>query len=162
MGASPASEPAAIAFGAAAGLVHPATGYLLGHTLRIADEVAVALAATPAGAGQGATGERYRVAHRAIWSTDRQRVWALYQFGLEVLLQLDTDGLQAFFDRFFALPADDWADFLSARASAPGLARTMLTFFEAAPFPLQRRLAGAAVGNHGRALATRWIRAHRG
>lgn len=131
----PAAEGAVIPIGAAAGWVHPASGYLLGHGLgwaRAAGRIA----------GQGASAADV---WNAVWPADRRRMWALYRFGLDVLLRLDREQTSAFFSEFFELPADRVQAYLSASGDASMLASTMWTLFADGSWALKRRLAAAGL-----------------
>lgn len=43
-------------------------------------------------------------AWNALWPMERKRQRAFFLFGLELILQLDKDGIRDFFDTFFKLP----------------------------------------------------------
>ena len=129
----PAAAGAVIPLGAAAGWVHPASGYLLGHGLGWARDAA-RVAAT------GATAEEV---WQAAWPADRRRMWALYRFGLEVLLRCDHAQTSAFFEEFFQLPQERVQAYLTASGSANELAATMWMLFAQGSWPLKRRLAAA-------------------
>ncbi len=155
-GALPDPRQRTVGFGGAAGMVHPATGYLLARTLAAAPVLADALAGELG--REGADPARAsRAAWEALWPADRRRRHALFRFGMEALLRLDAAETRAFFAAFFRLPEEEWAGYLSDRLPARRLARTMGRFFAAASPRLRARLAGAAAGAEGvrllRALA---------
>eukprot|EP00629_Pelagomonadales_sp_RCC1024_P000533 CAMPEP_0119285580 /NCGR_PEP_ID=MMETSP1329-20130426/32458_1 /TAXON_ID=114041 /ORGANISM="Genus nov. species nov., Strain RCC1024" /LENGTH=521 /DNA_ID=CAMNT_0007286291 /DNA_START=151 /DNA_END=1713 /DNA_ORIENTATION=+ len=108
-----------VAFGAAAALVHPATGYQLCRCLAAAPAVAAALGssleAAPADADRAA-----RAAYGALWNrkTSLQREFAL--FGGEFLMTLDAEALRGWFAGFFALDEAVWAGFLAGWPGLPG------------------------------------------
>jgi len=134
MGAQPPTAAGAvIPLGAAAGWVHPASGYLLGHGLGWARDAA-RVAAT------GATAEEV---WQAAWPADRRRMWALYRFGLEVLLRCDHAQTSAFFEEFFQLPPERVQAYLTASGSANELASTMWMHFQQGSWRLKRLLAAA-------------------
>jgi lycopene beta-cyclase len=114
-------------FGAAAGYVHPATGYSVGASLRAAPRVAAAIAAG------GDVGD-------AVWPAESRRTRRLHQFGLDVVLGLDRAGLAGFFDAFFDLPVERWRDYLRIDASPAGVAAVMTEVFRSSPWPVRRRL----------------------
>lgn len=101
-----------IAFGAAAGLVHPATGYQLCRALKASGDVAKALGVSlrdPTTPPDIAAARAYA----ALWgkTTKLQRDFAL--FGGDFLLTLDSKDLRGWFTAFFALPIEVWAGFLA-------------------------------------------------
>ncbi len=111
-----------LGFGAAAGHVHPATGYLVAGALHRAPRVAAGLAA--------ALGRRRRPPARALWrlvwpARERRRN-LLQRMGLQMLLALPGARLGAFFRAFFSLPDRCWASFLAADGSAWRDLRTMM------------------------------------
>lgn len=141
-GGAPECTGRTMAWGAAASMVHPATGYSLGHTLRWARDAALPIAdivrAQPSSAS---------LDHLA-WPTDRARAWALFRFGLEALQDMDQRTTQQFFRTFFESSPDDAMDFLRWRLSAPGIRGFMWEFFRHAPSSIRWRLAthGAGIG----------------
>ena len=130
---------AVVGFGAAGGLVHPATGYSVAASLRLAPTLAAGLAAArrrgapPAGLA--------KAGWDAVWPADRRRARALERFGLDAMLRMDQADLGGFFDVFFSLPVDHWAGYLAGTASAADVAGIMARLFRAAPWELRRRLA---------------------
>ncbi|MDB4948641.1 MAG: lycopene cyclase family protein [Gemmatimonadetes bacterium] len=159
-GALPEGTQRAVGFGAAAGMVHPATGYSVARSLRAAPVLADAVA--------GALGREdvdpetaARTAWRALWPGDARRREALYRFGLEVLLTLDTEQTQAFFDAFCRLATDEWRGFLDATLTSRELAGSMGRFFSIVRPDLRARLAREAMGPAGAGLAAGIIQALR-
>jgi lycopene beta-cyclase len=112
----------ALRFGAAAGMVHPATGFLLGRVLRAAPTLAAALAAGDA-----------RTAWRALWPGDALRRAHLFRYGAAALGRLDADGTRAFFRAFFGMPLTFTTGYVGDRLSAGELARGMATLFGRLP-----------------------------
>lgn len=140
-----------VGYGAAAGMVHPATGYQVAAALSRAPAVAEALArALPHTSPAGAS----RAAWEAVWPADLRRQRALHELGLAVLLALDGDATRQFFRAFFELPVARWSGYLSGERSAGRLARTMLTVLRRAPLRLRPTIVVATLGGL-RALATR-------
>lgn len=119
-----------VPFGAAAGLVHPATGYGVADALRLAPLVADAIAAGGASA-----------ARRVVWSARARAVHRLRRAGLRTLLALGPDRTEGFFELFFDLPAHQQRAFLSGREDLTGTAAAMAGLFRAAPWGLRRVLA---------------------
>ena len=105
----PAREQAVVPFGAAAAMVHPATGYSVAHALRKAEPVAQAVVAALHEDGHDAS---IAAGNRAVWPTADRAAWELYGLGLESLLNMDARETSAFFDGFFDLPQTDWSGFL--------------------------------------------------
>jgi lycopene cyclase-like protein len=143
----PRGDQRTLAFGAAAAMVHPATGYLLANVLRRRGRVADAIASelqnwvSPGGPS--------RRIWQAIWTPDEVRTWRLYGFGLEVLCELDRAGIDRFFTEFFALSDRRWRNFVSARASAGELMSTMLRYYASASPSIRARLSAALLGREG-------------
>jgi lycopene cyclase-like protein len=117
-------------FGAAAGMVHPATGYGVGEALRLAPKVADAIV-------RGGAPE----AHRVVWSARARVVHRLRRAGLGTLLQLVPGEHAAFFELFFGLPAHRQRAFLSGREDVLGNAAAMAAMFRAAPWSLRKKMA---------------------
>lgn len=145
-GPMPARDQPLLGFGAAAGMVHPATGYQLSRALREAAPFAAALAAGleaggPAGAAQRGWAYLWRPAMRAQW--------AAFSLGAQALQTLSQAELQGFFDAFFELPEPQWRAFMGAALSRPALAATLLRFFSLAPAATRRALARAGQGAEG-------------
>lgn len=145
--ALPRGDQRTLAFGGAASMVHPATGYLLANVLRRRERVADAIAQElRAWVSPGGPSRRI---WQAIWTPDEVRTWRLFGFGLEVLCELDRAGIDRFFTEFFALPDRRWRDFVSTRASAPELMATMLRYYASASRPIRARLSAALFGREG-------------
>ncbi|WP_165491797.1 lycopene cyclase family protein [Egibacter rhizosphaerae] len=133
----PRRDQPVVGYGAAASMVHPASGYQVGEALRRAPTVAAALAeglADPHASPRTLAG----VGWAAVWPEDRRRQRALQDYGLEVLLALDPEELRRFFAAFFALPETTWCAYLSGGDSVSDLRRSMLAVFRRTP-----RLRGA-------------------
>jgi lycopene beta-cyclase len=120
-------KPLANAFGAAAGITHPATGYGVADMLALAPTVAKAIA-------------RGKPVHRAIWSPQAKAVRRLRLAGLATILALPPDRLPGFFALFFDLPPHHQRAFLSGRADLPGTAHAMAALFRVASWSLRRRM----------------------
>lgn len=142
----------AIAFGAAAAMVHPATGYHVATAIQRAPRLAAALrGAIDAGKGAGAIA---RAGHHAVWTSDDLRRDALYRLGLDVLLAMDTPSTQAFFHGFFTLPPADWRGYVSRTSSPLQVQRTMLGLMRRVPPDVRRRVLRSLLGTDtGRMLA---------
>jgi lycopene beta-cyclase len=128
-----------VGFGAAAGYVHPATGYSVTASLRAAPRVAAAIASARSSTADPARAAR--AAWDAVWPRPQRRTRALHDYGLEVLLGFGADDVAAFFGTFFSLPDDVWSPYLRVDAAPGEVARAMSAVFSRAPWGLRRRLA---------------------
>lgn len=132
-----------VAFGAAAGMVHPATGYQVGFALRQAPRLASTLARSLAADDTGSA--LARRGWDAVWPADLRRQRALYRLGLETLLRLDQPQLARFFTAFFDLPEQRRRAYLSGAPSAPALVTTMLLLLARVPTPLRATMLRTGV-----------------
>ncbi|HVM14070.1 MAG TPA: lycopene cyclase family protein [Egibacteraceae bacterium] len=147
-GPLPRRDEPVVGFGAAAGMVHPATGYQVGAALARAPMLATGLVdaldsshaspTTVAAAGW-----------RAVWPDDLLRQRALHLLGLEALLRFDPRSTRQFFRAFFDLPEHRWSGFLSGEESAGALASTMLSLFARVPAGVRGILAATAARHPG-------------
>ncbi len=148
----PDTRQRVIGFGGAASLVHPATGYQLGHALRRAPRLASALA----GALGDPRTDPVTAAHAgwaAVWSRTALRRRALEAFGLTALQRLDAHETRAFFDAFFALPDHTWQGYLDSTLPPVRLTAAMLRLFTVAPTPVRAKLLGTMLGRPASLLA---------
>lgn len=118
----------ALRFGAAGGLMNPATGYSVAQSLAAVDVVVAAVAA----------GDDPR---RALWPLRARLTYRLQLIGLSVLLGLSADDLVRFFDAFFRLSVRRQRAYLSARDDAGGVLAAMAAVFVRCPVRLQVRVA---------------------
>jgi lycopene beta-cyclase len=140
-------------YGGAASMVHPPSGYLVGHALRRAPEIAQAVAAA---LGSSGPQQAAQAAWLALWPRERVRRRALYLFGLASIMRCREPELQAFFGTFFQLPPASWQGYLSDTLSTRELLGTMVRLFLRAPMQmrftlmrsagLERRLLWQALG----------------
>jgi lycopene cyclase-like protein len=131
-----------VAFGAAAGMVHPATGYQLGRVMATAPAVARALASDREPAALAAQ------ANTACWPASRRRAWALYTFGMEALVSFDHAATCAFLRAFFALPQASALAFLKGEQAPAGIALAMARVLAHASPPTRKRLARLLIDHH--------------
>lgn len=117
------SPAGVVALGAAASLVHPATGYSLTHSLAIATRLADALATRSDHAA------RLDAAGRAVRSPAGHVVHAMRRRGLDVLLRMPPCDVPEFFERFFSLPPASQRGYLGAHDDVVGSMRAMLAVF---------------------------------
>lgn len=134
-------SPRVLGFGAAAPLVHPATGFSIAAALGlagpVADAVAVHLDAGPEAA--------LAAAREVVWPRQATAVHAFRRIGLEALLRMPPHDVPGFFDVFFDLPEQQRWDYLTGRDDLPGTIRTMVGLFAASGWGLRRRLVVPAV-----------------
>jgi lycopene beta-cyclase len=138
-GSRPSTEQPIVAFGAAAGYVHAATGFSVAASIRAAPRVAAAIAMTlNSAAGVVDSGP----VAEAVWPAPMRRTRVLHDFGLDVLLGLDDDEVRAFFDGFFDLGIDDWSSYLSIDTPPKQVSAVMARLFRSSSWQMRRRLAG--------------------
>lgn len=130
-----------LGFGAAAPLIHPATGFSLAASLALAPRVAEALAAQlPHGPGKALT-----AAHRTVWPVSAKAVHRLRRIGLESLLRMPPQDVPGFFEQFFALPERHRWTYLTGRDDVRGNIAAMNHLFGASNGRLRRHLVTSAV-----------------
>lgn len=138
-GARPDPGQPIVAFGAAAGYVHAATGFSVAASIRAAPRVAAAISeALSSGLGIVDVGS---IAN-SVWPTALRRTRVLHDYGLDVLLDLDDDEVRSFFDAFFELPAEDWTAYLRVDSPPKQISAVMARLFRSSSWRLRRRLAG--------------------
>lgn len=125
-GTPPVVPQRTIAYGAAAGMVHPASGYSVVNSIRTAPKVAKAMAA---GLKEGGEIEASRRAWDVLWGAEQRRQIGFYQFGMELLMSLRIEQMRNFFSTFFALPTDLSRGFLGNSLSSSELIMFALTTF---------------------------------
>ncbi len=150
-GPLPLGSQRLLGFGGAAGMVHPATGYMFTQVLRMRGPVAAQIARELGDWGD--PGAASRRVWSVIWPRERVRIWRLYTFGMDALAEMELASIDAFFDNFFALDPTHWRRFISAEVSPGALMSTMLRYFGSAPLGIKGRLAGALMGGPGLRMA---------
>lgn len=143
-----------LAFGSAAGRVHPVSGFQVAGALADAPGVARAVAAA---LWTGGPETAVQAGWEALWSPGRRAARELALLGVDALLTLPGDRLAHFFRTFFGLPASEWRAFLSPETGAGELACTMLRVFAASGGEVRLPLARAALGQPG--VSVRALRA---
>jgi lycopene beta-cyclase len=138
-GPRPVADQPVVAFGAAAGYVHPATGFSIASSMRasarVADAIADALAEGPASGAVDAA-----PIAEAVWPSSSRRTRQLHEYGLHTLLRLDDDGVRQFFGAFFDLPTEEWRRYLHIDAEPTDVARVMTDLFRSSSWSMRRRL----------------------
>jgi len=125
-----------LAFGAAAPFVHPATGFSLATSLRLAQPVADAVATHLWRGPVAAVG----AAREVVWSRPATLVDRIRRIGLEALLRMPPEEVPGFFDVFFALPERHRWAYLTGRDDVTGTLRAMVALFGVADTRLRGRL----------------------
>ncbi|XP_031473635.1 lycopene epsilon cyclase, chloroplastic isoform X2 [Nymphaea colorata] len=146
-GSLPNTAQKNLAFGAAASMVHPATGYSVVRSLSEAPNYASTIARmlkcsiqSPKVFPYGATKNISLQAWEALWPQERKRQRAFFLFGLELILQFDVNGVREFFDTFFRLPEWLWKGFLGSKLSSIDLVWFALYMFVIAPNGMRKLL----------------------
>ena len=132
------SQPV-LAFGGAASMVHPASGYMVGSLLRRGPDLAQALAEALANPALGSAALARR-GWQALWPTELVLRHQLYQFGLGRLMGFQDSLLRCHFETFFSLPQEEWSGFLTNTLPLPRLMAVMLRLFAKSPWELRRGL----------------------
>jgi len=134
-GPLPARTQGITAFGSAANLVHPATGYSIVRSLRaapgMADAIVKGIKEQPNAVAAA------EVAWEALWSMEDRRQASFHVFGMELLCQLDVKETTDFFSTFFALPKKQWEGFLASKLSSVDLLGFALYTFAIAPLNIK-------------------------
>jgi len=117
-GAMPIIPQRVVGFGGAAGLVHPATGYMISRTMNLAAGTAASIESALEKHPSDAEAAANQV-WNTLWTpkTVRQRDFA--NFGGEYLEEIGLSELRDFFKSFFVLPFQQWGGFLSHRLIEP-------------------------------------------
>ncbi len=129
-----------VAIGAAAGTVHPATGYSVAASLRIASRLGTAIVNALEDEKLKAE-QRSAAVWNVVWPPDRLKARRLEAYGLGRLLTMGQADTCAFFDTFFSLGPTMGTTYLSGEAGSAELANVMWNVFQKAPFRLRQRLA---------------------
>jgi lycopene beta-cyclase len=124
-------------FGAAGGLMHPATGYSLAASLRCADTDVEAII----------TGHDPR---SALWPHRARAVYRLRHRGLAVLADLDASGTERFFTAFFSADQAVQRAYLGSRDDLAGVVRAMAATFAAADWSTRRTLVARVLARRNR------------
>ncbi len=133
----PALVQSLVPFGAAAAMVHPASGYLMAHVLRKAAPVAESILN---GLDSGGVDDALAAGNATLWPRAHRRVWEIYGFGLEALVGMNASETNRFFDSFFRLSHDEWSGFLGGELAPSGLGAVMTNLFRGLPPSVRWRL----------------------
>jgi lycopene beta-cyclase len=136
-----------VPFGAAASMVHPASGYLISHVLRKSDPVAESILD---GLNFGGADAAVASGNASLWPRKQRTAWEIYGFGLETLVGMTATEIACFFDSFFQLPIEGWSGFLAGTLPPSELGAVMTRLFRSLPASVRWHLvrtglsAGAA------------------
>ena len=136
MGVPLPSVQRVVPFGAAAPMVHPATGYSVGRSLRSASTLVQAYNSSLAPAAASAK------MWTALWPSSARRARSLHMMGARILAGLDTLQTRAFFGAFFDLPVPVWSRYLDSESSPVW---PMLKLFGSAEAPVRRQLLSSTL-----------------
>jgi lycopene beta-cyclase len=135
------ATPGVLGFGAAAPLVHPASGFSVATSLRLAPAVADAVAA-----GLASGPDRALAAARAVvWPRGARAVHRFRRIGLEALLRMPPAEVPAFFEAFLGLPEHHRWCYLVGRADVRGTAAGMRALWARAGWRMRGRLIAPAL-----------------
>ena len=126
-GSLPARTTRVVGFGAAAGFVHPVTGYSVAASLRAATRVANEIVQQ---LSRGTTGTDLSLAvWSAVWPKHLVRARGWHDMGLAVLSALPPRLIGGFFDAFFELPQAQWSAYLRIDTEPAEVRAAMLGVF---------------------------------
>lgn len=128
-----------LAFGGAASMVHPASGYMVGSLLRRGPDLAQSLADAIANPNLSSAALAKR-GWQTLWPIELVLRHQLYQFGLGRLMGFNEALLRTHFSTFFSLPREEWFGFLTNTLPLPRLMAVMLRLFALSPWELRRGL----------------------
>lgn len=154
----PERDQLVLPFGAAASMVHPASGYLQARVFRKAPQVAAALVA---GLGEGDGRHATRRAMKILWPSSERALWETYGVGLEALVRMNATQTGRFFDAFFSLPTASWAGYLGGALTMPALRAAMADLFRLLPAGLRWSLFRSSVTGGAAPLARSFLPAGR-
>jgi lycopene cyclase-like protein len=128
-----------VGFGGAGGMVHPASGYMVGSLLRRAPALAACIAASLRASEHDAAAVA-RQAWQCLWPLEMRLKHGFYRFGLSKLMGFDEARLRHHFHSFFQLPDPLWYGFLTNTLSLGELALAMAQLFALAPWDVRAGL----------------------
>ncbi|GFP94218.1 lycopene epsilon cyclase chloroplastic [Phtheirospermum japonicum] len=146
-GSLPNTEQKNLAFGAAASMVHPATGYSVVRSLSEAPNYAFVIANILKQShvknmlvSSRISDDISMQAWNALWPLERKRQRAFFLFGLALILQLDIEGIRTFFRSFFRLPKWMSQGFLGSTLSSADLLLFAFYMFVIAPNDMRKTI----------------------
>lgn len=124
-----------VGFGGAGGMVHPASGYMVGGLLRRAPDLAQAISNALEASLAGE--ELAQAAWEGLWSPQLRWKHAFFRFGLEKLMRFDEARLRHHFHTFFQLPDEQWTGFLTNTLTPSQLLAAMVRLYTQAPWDVR-------------------------
>jgi lycopene beta-cyclase len=123
-----------VMLGAAAGQVHPATGYSFAAGVVSASRLAAFCASH-----RDRLGVECFVydANQHVCSPAQERAHALFAYGLDGMLRMDRKTIAAFFEAFFQLDQDDQSAYLNGLSEVKDVRRVMRRLFPSLPRAVQ-------------------------
>ena len=128
-----------LGFGGSGGMVHPASGFMVGSLLRRGPELAAEIATAFA----DSDGDGAKLAARSwqrLWPREMLLKRAFYRFGLGKLMGFDEARLRHHFHAFFQLPDPLWYGFLTNTLSLSDLTIAMGRLFGLASWDVRAGL----------------------
>jgi len=150
----PAHGQPLVPFGAAASMVHPASGYLISRILRKAEPVAKSILE---GLDSGGTDAAVASGNATLWPRAQRSVWEIYGFGLEALVDMNATVISRFFDSFFQLPVEAWAGFLAGTLAPSELGFVMTRLFRSSPASVRWHLVRRGLSGGAAPLARSFL-----
>lgn len=142
-GALPEKNGVMLPFGAAAGFVHPATGYQLAMAFQLAPLVANIIYEHLPRDVPGVVS----AALEEMWPDRKRKAYRLYELGATTLATLSPAMMEEFIFDFFSLTGGRWQRFMAGTMESGEIAETMWCLFKGARGPLRNNLlrAGTSV-----------------
>ncbi len=125
-----------LAFGGAASMVHPASGYMVGSLLRRAPMLAKQLSILLKDPSLTSV-QLAQKGWKILWPNELIQRHKLYQYGLKRLMSFDEKMLRSFFLNFFQLSTNEWAGFLTNTLPLPKLIYVMTKMFVKSPLDIK-------------------------
>ncbi|KAL5721186.1 hypothetical protein ACHQM5_013778 [Ranunculus cassubicifolius] len=128
-GPLPRIPQSVMGIGGTAGIVHPATGYMVARTMELAPVLANIIVECLGSTRMIRGNQLHHRVWNGLWNFDRKSTREFYSFGMETILKLDLQGTRMFFNAFFDLDPYYWQGFLSSRLSLGELTGLGLSLF---------------------------------
>ena len=132
----PYKNQSILAFGGAASMVHPASGYMVGSLLRRSPMLAKKLKIYLKDPKLSSI-ELAKKGWEILWPYELTQRHRLYQYGLKRLMSFDEKMLRSFFKNFFQLSTKEWSGFLTNTLPLPKLIYVMSKMFIKSPLRIK-------------------------